>query len=70
MSLDHVEGVGGNRAVPPAEILVARGASRARRGAAWKKGARGGNMGSPTGATAGSDVIEAYLGKQALEGGS
>jgi hypothetical protein len=68
VSLDHVEGARGNREVPPIGVSGARGACRARRSAPWKKGARGGNMVSPTGATVGSDVIEAYLGKQAVEG--
>jgi hypothetical protein len=67
VSLDHVEGVGGNREVPPPEVLDARGGSRAWRGAPWKKGARGGDMVSPAGATEGSDVIEAYLGTEAAD---
>jgi len=72
MSLDHVEGVGGNREVPPRSILAAHGDLRAVWGeASPEEGGTRRKHGFPRGsAPRARDVIEAYLGKQAVEGAS
>ncbi len=70
MKLDHVEGAGGNREVPPTWIRARRGDLRGASSAACppEEGGSRGKHGFPRGsAPATRDVIEAYLGKAALE---
>jgi hypothetical protein len=71
LSLDHVEGAGGNRDVPPQGILGVRGDLSGAWAEAYseERGTRGKHGFTRGSARNARDVIEAYLGIGALTSG-